>query len=701
LAAAAFKLVDAKTRTPLLDGLAARLLEADWAALLGTVVEAQARGPEGPRAAAWRRLYVAGCPIDNIHRTLWHAFQDPEADIQDWTWLPREAAMANLERYVQLEFPRVGSMRYGVGLGCETLLANATGAFRELVRLGSSHIFLGQTLNLCRNVLSPALRARVDARAALHAPVTESIDKEPWQEELLELEEVDELVLQRWLDALNEMRKTGAAVHDRSADRFALAGETLAPRRIRPRPAPEAPAARTAQVAPRAPAGRARALATRGDVGFDRRRRPAGVARLGRRQRLRSTARLNHRTQHHARERSQAARRTPSWSNRVSSTSRGWVSERLLGRKFVSPLLDRVLDGGESWRDGSFMSEWNRHRVSVVMTVFNSTSFLGEAIESVLAQEEPDVELLIVDDGSTEDVRAALRPYEGKHRYIRRENGGLGAARNTGLEAARGEFIAFCDSDDVHLPFRLSAHAACLAQAPRAAQVFSDLRTWDGGRITVESTLRDSTRSLGPVRGTFDEAVARCFAAPQRASELGVRLPPEFADRNVFRGHVPQLIAVDHIAWGGASMFRRDALIAVGGHDPALRRWPDWGLASKLSKSYELVFLDVPVLLYRQHGAQLTKQQDVGSRCYFHVAQTVWLNDPVFCAQFPDERDRLTHEATLRMAGVHVRAGEWAEAKALLARAIRANPQSRGAYTAWLRSSFMLQLGRVRKPRAA
>lgn len=249
VADAAFDLMDPKTRAPLLEALASRLPEADWAALLGVVVEAQARGPEGARAAAWRRLYVAGCPMDNIHRTMWHAFQDPEADIQDWTWLPLDAAMANIERYVELEFPRVGSMRYGVGLGCETLLSNARVAFRELVRLGASHLFLGQTINLCRNVLSPALRGQVDARAGLRAPVMQTIDKEPWQDQLLDMDDVDELAMQRWLDVLDEMRNVGTARHDRSADRLALADEPLTPRRITPRSAPQAPAPRPAHLA--------------------------------------------------------------------------------------------------------------------------------------------------------------------------------------------------------------------------------------------------------------------------------------------------------------------------------------------------------------------------------------------------------------------------------------------------------------------
>lgn len=135
VAGAAFDCKDPKTRTPLLEGLAARLAPADWGALLGVVVEAQARGPEGVRAAAWRRLYVAGCPMDNIHRTIWHALQDPEADIQDWAWLPPDAAMANIERYVELEFPRVGSMRYGLQTELEpwqqVVTLDSVGRFRS------------------------------------------------------------------------------------------------------------------------------------------------------------------------------------------------------------------------------------------------------------------------------------------------------------------------------------------------------------------------------------------------------------------------------------------------------------------------------------------------------------------------------------------------------------------------------------------
>lgn len=333
-------------------------------------------------------------------------------------------------------------------------------------------------------------------------------------------------------------------------------------------------------------------------------------------------------------------------------------------------------------------------RLSVVMTVYNQAEFLPAAIESVLDQDYQDFELVVVDDGSSEDVRAVLEPYRDRVRYHRQDNAGLGAARNTGIDLATGEYVAFCDSDDVHLPWRLAAHVELLDQTPGAAQVFSDLRTWQDGVVTVESTLRE--RKLGPSPKTFDEEIAEAFGGFRTVAERGVPVPAEFADRRVHEGRVPQLIATYHVAWGGASMYRRSALVDVGGHDPSLRRWPDWYLASVLSKRYPLIHLDVPVLLYRQHGAQLTKQNDLGAISYHRVAYSVWKDDPLLAARFPEVHDRVVHAAAMRMAGVHVRSRRWAQARELLLDAIKAKPRSRAAYTALLRSSVMGPLDKLR-----
>ncbi len=101
---------------------------------------------------------------------------------------------------------------------------------------------------------------------------------------------------------------------------------------------------------------------------------------------------------------------------------------------------------------------------SVVIPVYNRAGTLRVALRSVLAQSEQDFEIVVVDDGSTDDPKATVEAFgDPRIRYIRRENGGGGAARNTGIAQAAGDFIAFLDSDDVFLPHHLRAMRQLLA----------------------------------------------------------------------------------------------------------------------------------------------------------------------------------------------------------------------------------------------
>ncbi|TYB33529.1 MAG: glycosyltransferase [Flexistipes sinusarabici] len=95
-------------------------------------------------------------------------------------------------------------------------------------------------------------------------------------------------------------------------------------------------------------------------------------------------------------------------------------------------------------------------KVSVVIPVYNRTTSLKDAIESVFLQKYPDIEIIVVDDGSGEKVNKNLRPYMSRIKYIRAENNrGVSAARNLGIHRARGDYIAFLDSDDLWLPGKL------------------------------------------------------------------------------------------------------------------------------------------------------------------------------------------------------------------------------------------------------
>jgi glycosyltransferase involved in cell wall biosynthesis len=103
--------------------------------------------------------------------------------------------------------------------------------------------------------------------------------------------------------------------------------------------------------------------------------------------------------------------------------------------------------------------------VSVVVPVWNGARFLAECLESLLAQDHPAVEVVVVDDGSTDQSAAIAEGYAGV-RLVRRDHRGLGATRNAGIDAASAPLIGFCDADDTWRPHKASVQVAYLAAHP-------------------------------------------------------------------------------------------------------------------------------------------------------------------------------------------------------------------------------------------
>jgi len=104
--------------------------------------------------------------------------------------------------------------------------------------------------------------------------------------------------------------------------------------------------------------------------------------------------------------------------------------------------------------------------ISVIIPTYNCAQYLSEAINSVLAQDYPRLEIIVVDDGSTDDTAAVVAAFGDQLTCIHQENQGIGGARNTGQTIARGDFIAYLDADDLYLPGKLSRQMACFEADP-------------------------------------------------------------------------------------------------------------------------------------------------------------------------------------------------------------------------------------------
>ncbi len=140
--------------------------------------------------------------------------------------------------------------------------------------------------------------------------------------------------------------------------------------------------------------------------------------------------------------------------------------------------------------------------VSVIIPTFNRSELLGRAIDSVLKQTYCNYEIIVVDDGSTDSTRQMLAAYEDRIRYIYQENAGQSVARNTGIRAARGKWVAFLDSDDIWLPEKLARQVGILSSSNAKVCYTNLIWNSDGAAASMSQVVRENYRDKAEV---FDE----------------------------------------------------------------------------------------------------------------------------------------------------------------------------------------------------
>jgi glycosyltransferase involved in cell wall biosynthesis len=211
-------------------------------------------------------------------------------------------------------------------------------------------------------------------------------------------------------------------------------------------------------------------------------------------------------------------------------------------------------------------------RVSVIIATHNRAGYLREAIESVLAQSYRDFELIVVDDGSSDETREVVDSYGDRACYLYRENGGECAARNSGLARARGEYIALLDDDDLFLPHKLECQVAALEQLPEAGMACSGTRQFlDGGR---ERAAGASLPVSGPAR--LEDVFGELLLWNRRVSVPGV-------------------------------LIRRACLDRVGPFDERLVCAGDEEMWLRISAEHPVAFSEPVVALVRSHSRNVGK----------------------------------------------------------------------------------------------
>lgn len=148
----------------------------------------------------------------------------------------------------------------------------------------------------------------------------------------------------------------------------------------------------------------------------------------------------------------------------------------------------------------------NELRFSVIIPTCNRAAFLAQALESALEQSYPAAQIIVIDDGSSDNTRQILRKFERQVQVIRQPSRGIGAARNRGMDAAEGDYLAFLDDDDLWQPNKLERQAAFLRQHPKTDLLYADAREFDS-RGTVHESYCDLFPGVRQPSNLFEKII--------------------------------------------------------------------------------------------------------------------------------------------------------------------------------------------------
>jgi len=244
---------------------------------------------------------------------------------------------------------------------------------------------------------------------------------------------------------------------------------------------------------------------------------------------------------------------------------------------------------------------------STIIATYNRADLIGQTLESVLAQQADDCEVVVVDDGSTDDTQAVLKTYGDRIRVFTQENKGAGAARNLGIEQARGRYVTLIDSDDLYLPWTLATFRKVIAENNEPAFIASHTKAF-----TDEPTVEQ-----GPLK-----AIA-------------------------YRDYYASSADASWVPLCGVAI-RADVLRAVGGMCDKRINYEESDLWLKLGASPGFVRIESPICsARREHAGSVTHDQ---SR---NVAGVKYLIQQERNSAYPGGQDRLRER--LEMVTRHVR----------------------------------------------
>jgi glycosyltransferase involved in cell wall biosynthesis len=275
-------------------------------------------------------------------------------------------------------------------------------------------------------------------------------------------------------------------------------------------------------------------------------------------------------------------------------------------------------------------------KVSIVIPTYNSARYVTAAIESVLAQTFKDFEILVIDDGSTDETREVLKKYAAPVRYLYKTNGGVSSARNYGIEQARGKYIAFLDADDLWMPEKLEKQLAVMEA---------------------------------------DKEIGLCYAATEKVDEN--LAPISVIEARAFDDYCEALLLNLNIVAGSCSsaIVRRDVARQTEGFDAEFSTCADWEYWLRLSLLTKFAPITECLVKYRVVAGSMSSNPYVSKRDTLGV-----LNKFFALPDLPEKYKQLENKALsnnlMVVSGEFLHNGKLGESLSCMWKSLRLYPQN-------------------------
>jgi glycosyltransferase involved in cell wall biosynthesis len=341
--------------------------------------------------------------------------------------------------------------------------------------------------------------------------------------------------------------------------------------------------------------------------------------------------------------------------------------------------------------------------VSIIMPTFNRADTIKRAIRSVQAQTFTDWELIVVDDGSTDDTVAVIEGCDPRLRIIRQQNQGAAGARNTGLRASAGSYIAFLDSDDEWLPHHLELCVSFLEAFPEEQFVTNELwedlgrgRVVKHYRVEIEEhyprmACKIDSRQFDPPPGEKDDYL-RVYQSRRPIGEWGREIIARTPYQNVFhyQGRIFESMRWGFLMCLQPTVVRREACEAVGLFDASYNADSDYAFTIELCRRFQANYLSIPACIKHEfaEGGEALSESHVatGKKGLFYMQDMLRCLEHYWGHRRDDpEISALLGLRQLDIARIALERSERATALEYLKSARRDYPELRQArYLQWL-----------------